>query len=624
MIIYKATKAKFQQEVLFGGIEDRILEEFQRKLHRTTSRSEIESWRDSLMYMRMVLEDSEIPDDAGVYIETGIPQTSKRIDFIVAGKNQNGGEEVVIIELKRWQTADITEMDAIVRTALGGSIVATSHPSYQAWSYAALLEDFSEVILTDKISLRPCAYLHNYNEDEVIRNQFYEPHISKAPVFLKHDATSLQSFIKNYVKEGDTNEVMSRIEKSRLRPSKKLADSLASMIEGNQEFTMIDDQKVVFETALNLSTMAHDEGKQVLIVEGGPGTGKSVVAINLLVELTKKGLLTNYVTKNAAPRQVYKKKLTGSMTKTRFDNIFRSSGSFHSVKENKYGALIIDEAHRLNEKSGMYSNLGENQVKELIRAAESSVFFIDEDQRIHLKDIGTKEEIIKWSREYGVEPVIMELSSQFRCSGSDGYLAWLDHVLQIRETANIDLDQEDFEFEVFDSPSDLRDLIFEKNKENNNARMVAGYCWDWKSKRNRNLMDFEREEFGFEMQWNLDTYGAQWIQMPNSVNEIGCIHTCQGLEIDYIGVIIGRDLIVRNGVVIGDPSMRSKNDASVKGWKKMMKEKPEEAQVKLEKIIKNTYRTLMTRGMKGCYVHVQDDEAAEYIKGSLTSQPREN
>jgi hypothetical protein len=275
---------------------------------------------------------------------------------------------------------------------------------------------------------------------------------------------------------------------------------------------------------------------------------------------------------------------------------------------------VVDEAHRLNEKSGMFQNLGENQIKEIIHAAACSVFFIDEDQKVTMKDIGSKDEIKKQAKLLNAEVIEMELSSQFRCNGSDAYLAFLDNLLQIRETANTDLKEINYEFKVCDSPAELQKIIFEKNKEKNSARLVAGYCWDWKSQKDNNAMDIEFPEYKFAMKWNLALDSMLWIMKPNSVNEIGCIHTCQGLELDYVGVIIGEDLIVRNGIVLVDPAKRSRMDSSIKGYKKLFKENPEKAKDLIRKIIKNTYRTLMTRGMKGCYVWSVDKETNEWLK----------
>ncbi|MDQ3048133.1 MAG: DUF2075 domain-containing protein [Bacteroidota bacterium] len=620
MIVYRSTKKEFQREVEMGSIDLLIEKKIFDIFHKRTAPKEVDSWWNSLHYMSTVLNDPEIPDDVGVAIECQIPQTSKRIDFVISGMDDNNKSNIVIVELKQWKTAEITEKDGIVRTALGKGLHETSHPSYQAWSYAALMQDYNEAVRDGDIGLNPCAYLHNYVDDLVIRNSFYSEYLEKAPVFLKRDPHKLRDFIKRFVKVGDKGEILYQIERGKIRPSKQLSESLSSLLKGNHEFIMIDDQKLVYETALWLTERSKVEGKKVLIVEGGPGTGKSVVAINLLVEITKREMLTQYITKNAAPRAVYQSKLTGSMTKSRFSALFQSSGVFVNGLMNEFDTLIVDEAHRLNEKSGMFQNKGENQVMEIIRSARCSVFFIDENQKVSMKDIGTKEEIKKQAKRMGAVVQELELNSQFRCNGSDAYLAFLDNLLQIRATANPDLDNVNYDFRVCETPTELRELIFEKNKEKNSARIVAGYCWDWKSQKNPNAMDIVFPQHDFEMKWNLAIDSMLWIMKPDSVNEIGCIHTCQGLELDYIGVIIGSDLIFRNGEVLVDPSKRSKMDSSIKGYKKMLVENPEKAKNVINAIIKNTYRTLMTRGMKGCYIWSEDLETREWLKSIVVKQ----
>jgi DUF2075 family protein len=618
MIVYQATKNTFSDHVLSGEVEKIILRKFNERLNHSTSAKEVESWRNSLMYMDKVLADVNIPGDTGVTIECQIPQTAKRIDFIITGEDQDRKPNVIIIELKQWTTVETTEKDGIVVTALGKGLRETNHPSYQAWSYATLLSDFSETVYTENIPLQPCAFLHNMEDGTQIRDPFYQEYLDKAPVFLKKDMVLLREFIKRFVRYGDSGNLMYRIDQGKIKPSKQLSESLSGMMKGNQEFVLIDEQKLVFETALSLVKKAQTEPKKVLIVEGGPGTGKSVVAINLLVNLIGQQLMTQYVTKNAAPRAVYESKLTSMMKRSRFNSLFQGSGSFINVNENYFDALVVDEAHRLNEKSGMFSNLGENQVKEIIMAARCAIFFIDENQKVTTKDIGNKDEIRKWSKRAGAEVVEMELASQFRCNGSDGYLVWLDNTLQIRETANPTLDGIDYDFRVFDNPAEMRDFIFEKNKEANKARLVAGYCWDWASKNNPKLTDINFPEVGFALPWNFAKDSYLWSIKPDSVGEVGCIHTCQGLELDYVGVIIGEDLICRDGKVLVQPNKRSGQDSSIKGYKAMLKTDPEKARQMARDIIKNTYRTLMTRGMKGCYVYCVDEELREYFKRWVT------
>jgi hypothetical protein len=613
MIVYLAKKTEFIEDVFSNQIEDKILAAFKNRLRTSVGASEIQSWKNSMGYMHHILVDDAIPNDAGVAIEFNIPQTSKRIDFILTGTDGAHQKTAVIIELKQWTKAKATNKDAVVETFLGGCERETAHPSYQAWSYAALLEDFNETVRNEPILLKPCAYLHNCITSSTINSPFYREHTSKAPAFLKDDALKLKDFIKQHVKYGDSGDAMYRIRDGKISPSKSLADSLLSLLQGNKEFLMIDDQKLVYETALHLAQTSNKDRKNVLIVDGGPGTGKSVVAVNLLVELTAKEQLVQYVTKNAAPRDVYQSKLTGAFTKTRISNLFTGSGSYTETVANSFDSLIVDEAHRLNEKSGMFQNLGENQIKEIITCAKFSVFLIDENQRVTFKDIGEKAEIRKWAEACGANVHEMVLESQFRCNGSNGYLAWVDNVLDIRKTANPTLEGIDYEFSVCDSPNALRELILERNKINNRSRMVAGYCWDWVSQKAPGLMDIEIPAGNFRAKWNLQTDGNLWILKPESVTEIGCIHTCQGLELDYIGVILGPDLIVRNGVLQTHADKRSKMDSSIKGYKKLLKEDAEEAKKRAAEIIKNTYRTLMTRGRKGCFVYSVDPETNQYL-----------
>ena len=622
MIVYSSTKKNFVIDVVTNQIEKTILTSFVRELGHSTGKAEVASWRNSMQYMNNIMSDPEIPDDAGVAIEYKIPQTSKRIDFILTGINNENRKTAILIELKQWSEANITELDGMVKTFVGGNKREVSHPSYQVWSYATLLEDYNSNVQEQNISLIPCAYLHNYEPDNVIANDFYKEYIDKAPLFLRPDVLKLQAFIKKFVKHGDNGELLYTIEHGKIRPSKALADSLASMIDGNQEFILIDDQKLVYETALKLAKESTAVNKNVLIVEGGPGTGKSVVAINLLTELTKRGDVTQYVTKNSAPREVYQVKLTGKFTKTRIANLFSSSGSFYNIEQNTFDSLIVDEAHRLNAKSGLFSHLGENQIKELIDAAKLSIFFIDEDQRVTLKDIGKKTEIVRWATLLGVKLHTLELASQFRCNGSDGYLAWLDNILQIKSTANDTLEDIDYDFRVMENPTLVHEEIIKKNTINNKARMLAGYCWNWVSKKRVDIDDIVIGDY--RAMWNLNSHGQAWIIHPDSVKEVGCIHTCQGLELDYVGVIIGPDMIVRNGKIITDATKRASTDKSISGYKKMVKEDPTKAKEIADMIIKNTYRTLMTRGMKGCYIYCTDPETQEYFSSHLKSKTKES
>lgn len=618
MLVYEGIKSTFINDVNLNLIVNKIYEKYKQSFGRT-SESQLNSWKNSMQYMRGVLDDREIPDNAGVAIEFNIPTTSKRIDFILSGRSEQQKDSLIIIELKQWETCTAVEgRDGIVETYVGRAVREVAHPSYQAMSYAHLIRDFNETVQLDKIGIYPCVFLHNYNltNDDPIYSPIYKEYIDEAPMFGSKDFIKLRHFIKKYIFEGDDRKLLYKIENGKIRPSKRLQDSLVKMLSGNKEFYMIDEQKVIYEEAIEMAVNAVSSNKKsVLVVQGGPGTGKSVLAINLLVELTKRNMTSFYVTKNAAPREVFKTKLKGSFKMTYINNLFQGSGGFIQSENNEINCLIVDEAHRLNEKSGLFSNLGENQVKEIINASNFSVFFIDENQKVTLKDVGSIDIIKKYAAKFDSNIKIVELESQFRCNGSDGYLSWLDNLLAIRHTANFDDMGFNYDFQIIENPNELKRLIEEKNCLNNKSRLVAGYCWNWisKGKYNSNIYDIIIPEHNFQMSWNLANTST-WAIDPNSINEMGCIHTCQGLEFDYVGVIIGDDMRYEDGHIVTDYSKRARTDYSLKGIKKM---DPIVAQKVADSIIKNTYRTLMTRGMKGCYVYCTNKELQKYLKNKL-------
>ncbi|MBF0978939.1 MAG: DUF2075 domain-containing protein [Clostridiales bacterium] len=622
MIVYEATKQLFVEDVVQDRIEENIDKKFYEKMGYHTSGSERKAWNNSMQYMMKVLIDNNIPRNVGIAIEFKIPNTSKRVDFIITGKDGQLKNTAIIVELKQWTEADmVIGKDGIVQTFTGHAIREVAHPSYQAWSYATTIEDYNETVQDKQIDLHPCAYLHNYlavTPPTLLSNN-YKYYLEKAPAFIKGDVEKLRDFINKYIQYGDDKETLYMIENGKIRPSKSLQDALSSMLNGNEEFIMIDDQKIVYETALDMARKSYEDGhKRVLIVKGGPGTGKSVLAINILVKLTNENMVCSYVTKNAAPRSVYATKLSGDFKKTRINNLFKGSGSFVESAENEFDVLIVDEAHRLNAKSGRFQNLGENQIKEIIKASKFSIFFIDESQKVTLKDIGSIEEIQKYIKNANAESTIMELESQFRCNGSDGYIAWLDDVLDIRKTANSNGFDLDYDIRICDTPNEVRDLIFEKNKIKNKARLLAGYCWNWiaDGKNKSNVYDITIPEYNFAMSWNLEN-SQTWAIDSESVNEIGCIHTSQGLEFDYVGVIIGDDLRYEKNQIITDVTKRAKTDQSIKGIKTMNVKNPEKAKKIADEIIKNTYRTLMTRGQKGCYIYCTNKNLSNYLKRRL-------
>lgn len=621
MLVYHNSKGQFDSDVILSVIADKIKKELKDKGINDENEREFRSWENSMNFMRNVLDDKDIPLDSDISIEYQIPQTSKRVDFIISGSDSNNKDNVVIVELKQWEKAEkINDLQThSVKTYVAEALRDEPHPSYQAYSYALQIKNYSQVVEDFDISLYPCAFLHNFKEKyrNVLDDDIYSIWYKEAPFFLKSDVLKLRDFIKKYINKKSINgDLLYKIDGGRIRPAKALQDCLASMLKGNKEFMLLDDQVTIYDKCLNLMIDTEfDKEKRVVIIQGGPGTGKSVLAVNLLCDLLKRSLNVAYVTKNSAPRNCYLDLLSKDDVRKRVQvkDLFRSPFNLCKVPFNAFDCLIIDEAHRLVKQ--MYGDFkGENQIKECIEASRLTIFMLDEDQRITTKDIGSVEGIISWAHILGIKDDRIyygddyKLSSQFRCDGSDGYISFIDCLLEKRKTANQYFDFDNFDFKVYDNPNQMREDLRIKNEINNKARMVAGYCFDWNVKNRRGDYDIYLDD-DFKAKWNLEN-DKVWAVNPKSFDEVGCIHTCQGLEFDYVGVIIGDDLRFENGHVITDKNMISNDDKSsgIRTCK---------SSVLADELIKNTYKVLLTRGQKGCYIYCKDKALASHIKSLI-------
>ena len=622
MIVYNASKQQFDEDVVLNRIADIVRDNLKEKHISGGQAAEFNSWQNSLHFMHDVINIPEIEDDVEVAIEYQIPRTSKRVDFMIAGDDKDDNGNVVVVELKQWDEAEKVDdiMQHSVRAFTGGAKRIVNHPSYQAYAYATFIRNSSEQVQDEHIGIRPCAYLHNYDPKKRadLDDDIYKTWYEEAPLFDKSQVLELRGFIKQFVtKKSSTGDLLYKIDNGRIRPSKALQDCLVSLLKGNDEFILLDDQAVAYDMCRKVMDQCiKDSRKRCIIVRGGPGTGKSVLAINLLKDFIAAGYNASYCTKNSAPREVYQRMLAKSDLKAQVNikQLFRSPFNLNKVQSNFYDCLIVDEAHRLVEK--MYGDWdGKNQVKECLNSAIFTIFLIDEDQRITTKDIGTVDEIMKWCKTLGVKPYMNEdstLHSQFRCNGSDQYIQLINNILQIGETVDVDISEMGFDLRVFDDPNELRDELRKINSINNKARMVAGYCYDWNVKFGRGDYDIYLEN-GFKAKWNLSG-DKIWAINPKSYEEVGCIHTAQGLEFDYVGVLIGCDLRYdsRTGTVITDQEQISKDDKT-SGIRTASEDDA-------ARIIKNTYKTLLTRGQKGCFIYAEDPDLRDYIRSIINTK----
>ena len=321
-------------------------------------------------------------------------------------------------------------------------------------------------------------------------------------------------------------------------------------------------------------------------------------------------LNASYITKNMAPRKCYANLLAKGNAK-KMVNLQKAIQSPWCLPNTIYNGLdvgIFDEAHRMQKKPNMYP--GNDMLEDAIKASKVSIFFVDDDQRITINDKYDVNSIIMYAKkENAVIHKPYELTSQFRCDGSDGYISFLNNLLEIKQTANTNFEFNNLKVKIFDNPVIMRDELRELNKINNKTRMIAGYCYDWNVKNKKGEWDIILPN-GFKAKWNLANDDHRAVN-PNSFEEIGCIHTCQGMEFDYVGVFIGKDLYFKNGHVNTNRNAISQDDKT--SGIRLKSTSDEEA----DKLIRRTYKVLLTRGIKGCYIYCEDEALRNYLKEKL-------
>jgi DUF2075 family protein len=617
MILYQNDAIGFRHAVDRNTLVGEIEHAYVKQMGRSVGASEKHSWNNSLRFMETAVRNALVPDDCGVLIEYNIPSSLKRIDFIISGHDERGEENFVIVELKQWEKACLAGKEDLVLTHLNGAMRETTHPSYQAYSYKRYLSDMNEAIYSKNLHAFPCAYLHNYIPGcpEPLLDQQFEATIRNSPIFFSPDVEKLEAFIQKYVGKGKGMDILYEIEHGKIRPSRKFVDSISEMFEGNEVFTLLDEQRVAYSNIIKYASEA--KKKTTLIVNGGPGTGKSVVAMNAFVTLLKQGNNIKFVAPNASFKEAMVDMLSRAHTnsKKRLNALFSGSMVYFDAPSDAFDVLLVDEAHRLKGK-GTYMYKGVSQIEDIIKASKVNVFFIDDLQRIRPDDEGSRQKIKKVANELGSEIVEVQLLAQFRCSGAEGFLRWIDHNLQIEETANfLYWDSDSFQFKVFDDPTQLSDTITQMQEKGLKARLLAGYAWPWTSAKEGNadagVCDVSIPECNFAMPWNSRKDPYNWAVEDSKKNQIGCVHTCQGLEFDYVGVLIGNDLQYNPKTMKIEANYQNYYDTT---GKKGLKQNPGE----LTTLIKNIYRVLLSRGMKGCYVFCRDKKLQEYLKDRLS------
>ena len=621
MRLYSGSSQQFINDTVQNQIAEKLKLAFFNYFRYHPSPGEVNSWRNSLRSISQVFQYSTLLDH-GVILEYQLPLTSRRLDCMICGKDKERRDNAVIIELKQWDRCKEAYGENEVLTWLGGGEREVLHPSVQVGQYQMYLQDTHTAFHTEDnpIALNACTYLHNYSyySDDIIFASKFRKILKQYPLFTADDVDKLRDYLLDGLSAGEGLDVLKRVEESKYRPSKKLMDYVGNIIKGKSEYILLDEQLIVYDKVLSCAKKGfQDKQKTVLIIRGGPGTGKSVIAINLMADLLLKGYNAHYATGSRAFTETLRK-----IIGTRGSVQFKYFNSYSQAEENIVDVLIADEAHRIRETSNSRFTPRRKrsalpQIEELLRASKVAVFFIDDNQVVRPNEIGSVE-YIKW-KVGGTQCKIFEyeLEAQFRCSGSDAFVNWVNNTLGIRKTANVLWNQrEEFDFEIFSSPLDLENAIRQKVQEGFTGRMTAGFCWDWSLPNPDGTLKNDVMIGDYKRPWNAKPESRKlapgipkasfWAHDPNGINQIGCVYTAQGFEFDYVGVIFGEDLVYDFDCQEWCSNLGESSDTVVK-----------RSGEKFTELVKNTYRVLVSRGMKGCYVYFMNKDTERFFKSRI-------
>lgn len=624
MRLYSGSSRQFVDDTAHNQIAEKLKNAFFDYFRYNPSPAEINSWKNSLRSISQIFDYSNLFDH-GVLLEYQLPLTSKRLDCMICGKDEQKLENAVIIELKQWDKCEEADGDNEVLTWVGGAKREVLHPSVQVGQYKMYLEDAHTAFNseTEPITLTACTYLHNYNyySQDVIFSTKFNQALEKCPLFTADDVDKLKDYLVCKLINGDGLSVLKKVEESKYRPSKKLMDHVGNIIKNKSEYILLDEQLIVYDKVLSCAKSGfHDKQKAVIIVRGGPGTGKSVIAINLMADLLLKGYNAHYATGSKAFTETLRK-IIGQRGSAQF----KYFNSYSSADQNAIDILIADEAHRIRTTSNSRFTPKTNrsnfsQIDELFSASKVSVFFIDDDQIVRPNEIGSVEYIKQNAAIKRHKIFEYELEAQFRCNGSEAFVNWINNTLSVKRTANVIWDQhEEFDFKILPSPQSLEGAIRQKVREGFTGRVTAGFCWNWSMPNEDGTLKNDVIIGDYERPWDANPEAkrlapgipkaALWAHDPNGINQIGCVYTAQGFEFDYVGVIFGEDLVYDFDSQQWHGNKNKSSDSVVK-----------RSSEKFTELVKNTYRVLLSRGMKGCYVYFMNKDTERFFKSRIEKE----
>jgi uncharacterized protein len=622
MQLYTGMSQQFIEDTFQDRITQKLEQAFLDRYSHEVARSEARAWENSLLRMGVVLQDAGLLDH-GVILEYKLGLTSRRLDCMVTGTDSTRSPNTVIVELKQWDHAEVSNAKDNVLTLIGGRVREVLHPSSQVGGYEEFLEYNHTTFSAGSVGLASCCYLHNLRptDGSGLFDPRYDDLLKMYPVFTRGQGRALGHFLRERVGTGAGEEVMETVIKGEFKASKKLLEHVRNVIRGERSFILLDEQKAVFNRVLKEATSgARKKGRVVILAKGGPGTGKSVIAMNLMSALSGAGLNTQYATGSKA------------FTENLRNLLGRKAGiqlkyfsDYMSAGKDVVDIIVCDESHRLWETGNTRFTPKAKRsdrplVEHVMEAAKVTVFFIDDLQFVRPNEVGNSELIGRAAKDLDATLHEFDLEAQFRVAGSEGFINWVDNTLGTRRAGDDTWDVEEFDFRIVKSVEELEAMIREKQAAGSKARLTAGFCWPWSDPDSAGRLISDVRIGNWEMPWNAKPgrrlapdipIASLWATDPNGIEQVGCIYTAQGFEFDYIGVIFGKDLIY-------DPTSRKWIGDRTKSFDKMGARRARTDGEFLD-LVKNTYRVLLTRGMKGCYIYFQDENTRDFFRSRIAS-----
>jgi uncharacterized protein len=583
--------------------------------------SERRSWRSSLPALAADLSEAGL-GAVEVLMEHRLPMTSKRADVVLAGVHPRTGEpSYVVVELKQWSHARRWETSDTLLDVDGARYRPVLHPSLQVDGYVDYLRDFVAVLSAAPESIVGVAYLHNASEDGI--TDLRTPGLETASrLFTGQRRGDFHEFLRSRLAPASGVRAADALLSSRIAPSRQLLSVAADEIQQREQFRLLDEQQVAYELVMNaVRAASRDDTKTVVVVAGGPGSGKSVIALSLLGALAREGRAVMHGTGSRSFTQTLRSVAGRGSPRTR--NLFAYFNSFMTAERNGLDVLILDEAHRLRTTSvNRYTrkeirSVARPQVDELFDAARVPVFLLDEHQVVRPGEMGSVHEIRDHAERRGLHVLEVDLHGQFRSGGSEAWIEWVLRLLGIVPGGPVPwVGDVPFAVEVADDPADLERRLRSRLSSGMNARMTAGYCWPWSDPRPDDTLVDDVRIGDWSRPWNLRgdravgaaPPSALWATAEGGFEQVGCVYTAQGFEYSWNGVILGPDLVWRGDRWVAkrqhnrDPDFRSTksvDDAS------------------FERLVRNVYKVLLTRGMVGTVLYSTDDETQAKLRSLM-------